>query len=100
MTPGASCTPFRDFVAAERWSASLTICGTCWGESCLGWEIAFELRLKRARHVRIYADVLVITEDRVFSLEFKMKDKIDPDEALEQAAKYCAVSGDRLRAEV
>lgn len=58
------------------------------GESCLDWELAFELRLKRARHVRIYADVLVITEDRVFSLEFKMKNAVDPDEVL-QAAKYC-----------
>ena len=58
------------------------------GQSCLNWEIAFELRLKRARRVRIYADVLIITENRVFSLEFKMKDRIDPDEVL-QAAKYC-----------
>ena len=58
------------------------------GDSCLDWEIAFELRLKRSRYVRIYADVLVITENRVFSLEFKMKDTIDPDEVL-QAAKYC-----------
>ena len=58
------------------------------GESCLDWEIAFEFRLKRARHVRIYADVLVVTEDRVFSLEFKMKDAIDPEE-VSQAAKYC-----------
>ena len=58
------------------------------GESCLGWEIAFELRLKRSRHVRIYADVLVLTEDRVFALEFKMKDTIEPEEVL-QAAKYC-----------
>ena len=58
------------------------------GESCLEWEIAFELRLKRSRSVRIYADVLIITENRVFSLEFKMKDRIDPDEVL-QAAKYC-----------
>ena len=58
------------------------------GESCLGWELVFELRLKRSRHVRIYADVLVITENRVFSLEFKMKDAVDPDEVL-QAAKYC-----------
>ena len=57
------------------------------GESCLGWEIAFELRLKRSRHVRIYADVLVIPEDRVFSLEFKMKDSVEPEEVL-QAAKY------------
>ena len=58
------------------------------GESCLTWEIAFELRLKRSRHVRIYADVLVITENRVFALEFKMKNTIDPDEVT-QAAKYC-----------
>lgn len=51
------------------------------------WEIAFELRIRRAKYIRIFADVLVITEDRVFSLEFKMKDKIDPEEVL-QAAKY------------
>ena len=57
------------------------------GEACLNWEIAFELRLKRSRCVRIYADVLVITENRVFSLEFKMKDRIDPKE-IQQAAKY------------
>ncbi len=58
------------------------------GDSCLGWEIVFELRLKRARYVRIYADVLVITENRVFSLEFKMKNGPEHDEVL-QAAKYC-----------
>ena len=57
------------------------------GDGCLNWEIAFELRLKRSKHVRIYADVLVITEERVFALEFKMKDKVDPDEVL-QSAKY------------
>ena len=57
------------------------------GARCLDWEIAFELRLKRSRHVRIYADVLVITKDKVFSLEFKMKDRIDPDE-VSQSAKY------------
>ena len=57
------------------------------GEACLNWEIAFELRLKRSRCVRIYADVLVITENRVFSLEFKMKDRIDPKE-IRQSAKY------------
>lgn len=51
------------------------------------WEICFELRIKRSRHVRIYADVLVITQDRVFSLEFKMKDAIDTEEEL-QAVKY------------
>ncbi len=58
------------------------------GESCLGWELVFELRLKRARYVRIYADVLVVTENRVFSLEFKMKNGPEHDEVL-QAAKYC-----------
>ena len=57
------------------------------GTACDEWEIAFELRLRRSRYVRIYADVLVVTEDRVFSLEFKMKDAVDPDEIL-QAAKY------------
>ena len=57
------------------------------GEHCLDWELAFELRLKRSRHVRLYADVLVITENKVFSLEFKMKDAVDPREVL-QAAKY------------
>ena len=51
------------------------------------WEIVFELRMNRARWIRIYADVLVITPDRVFSLEFKMKDAVDPEEVL-QAAKY------------
>ena len=58
------------------------------GEACLDWELVFELRLKRSRHVRIYADVLVLTENRVFSLEFKMKDQTQPEEVL-QAAKYC-----------
>ena len=51
------------------------------------WEIAFELRLKKGKYVRLYADVLVITEDKIFSLEFKMKDVIDPDE-VQQSAKY------------
>ncbi len=51
------------------------------------WEIAFELRINRARYIRIYADVLVITEDKVFSLEFKIKDVIEPSEVA-QAAKY------------
>jgi hypothetical protein len=54
---------------------------------CLDWEIAFELRLKRSRYVRIYADVLVITDRYIFALEFKMKDRIDPDE-IRQSAKY------------
>lgn len=58
------------------------------GDPCLNWEIAFEFRLKRSRRVRIYADVLVITEDRVFSLEFKMKDAVDGED-VSQAAKYC-----------
>ena len=57
------------------------------GEDCLDWEIAFELRLKRSRYVRVYADVLVITEDCVFALEFKMKDRVDPEEIM-QSAKY------------
>ena len=58
------------------------------GDACLDWEIAFEFRLKRARRIRIYADVLVITEDRVFSLEFKMKNAVDGED-VSQAAKYC-----------
>lgn len=57
------------------------------GVSGPDWEIAFELRINRARYIRIYADVLVITENKVFSLEFKMKAKIEPEEIL-QAAKY------------
>ena len=57
------------------------------GQQCLNWEIAFELRIKKTRSVRIYADVLVITEDHAFSLEFKMKDRIDQGE-VQQAAKY------------
>ena len=52
------------------------------------WEIVFELRINRARMIRIYADVLVITPEKVFSLEFKMKSTVEPDEVL-QAAKYC-----------
>ena len=51
------------------------------------WELVFEFRLNRARWIRIYADVLLITRERVFSLEFKMKNAIDPDEVV-QAAKY------------
>ena len=57
------------------------------GSRCLDWEIVFELRLKRSKHIRIYADVLVITENKVFSLEFKMKDAVDPGEVM-QSAKY------------
>ena len=51
------------------------------------WEIVFELRFNQARRIRIYADVLVITPREVFSLEFKMKNVVDPEEVL-QAAKY------------
>lgn len=51
------------------------------------WEILFELRIKKARYIRIYADVLVITNDKVFSLEFKMNDKIEQEE-IKQASKY------------
>ena len=54
-----------------------------------GWEIVFELRLRRSRMIRIYADVLVITGTHVFSLEFKMKDVIEPEEVA-QAVKYTA----------
>ena len=52
------------------------------------WELAFEFRINKGRYIRIYADVLLITGARAFSLEFKMKDAIDPDE-VSQAAKYC-----------
>lgn len=57
------------------------------GVSCGEWEIAFEVRINRGRYIRIYTDVLVVTEDRVFSLEFKMKDRVVQKE-LQQAAKY------------
>ena len=57
------------------------------GVDCDGWEIAFELRIKLAKWVRIYADVLVVTPTHAFSLEFKMKDAIE-DEEVRQAAKY------------
>ena len=52
-----------------------------------GWEIVFELRFNPRRRIRIYTDVLVITPEKVFPLEFKMKNKIEPEEVL-QAAKY------------
>ncbi len=51
------------------------------------WELVFEFRLKRGRRIRIYADVLIITRQKVFSLEFKMKKKVLQEEVL-QAAKY------------
>lgn len=52
------------------------------------WEIVFELRIKKSKHIRIYADVLLITKRFVFSMEFKMKDGIENDE-VSQCAKYC-----------
>lgn len=51
------------------------------------WEIAFEVRIRLSKSVRIYADVLVLMPGRVFSLEFKMKDEI-LDEEVKQSAKY------------
>lgn len=54
----------------------------------MDWEIVFELRIDRARRIRIYADVLVITPGMVFSLEFKMKNAVESEEVI-QAAKYC-----------
>ena len=51
------------------------------------WVIAFELKLKHSKWVRIYADVLVITPEKLFSLEFKMKEVVVPEE-VRQAAKY------------
>ena len=52
------------------------------------WEIVFELRIKKSKHIRIYADVLLVTKRYAFSLEFKMKDKIEQEE-VDQCAKYC-----------
>lgn len=52
------------------------------------WEIAFELRIKRAKTIRIYADVILITDNKVFSLEFKMKDTEEAED-IAQAVKYC-----------
>lgn len=57
------------------------------GIRCSDWEIIFELRIRRAHSIRIYADVLVLTENQAYSLEFKMKDTIDPEE-IAQSAKY------------
>lgn len=57
------------------------------GMNCDSWEISFEFRLNRSRMIRIYADVLIVTRNHVFSLEFKMKNTVDPDEVI-QAAKY------------
>ena len=58
-----------------------------YGLDCSSWEVAFELRIKRAKWIRIYADVLVVTPECAFSLEFKMKDAGDQTE-IDQAAKY------------
>ncbi|MBQ9002354.1 MAG: hypothetical protein IJ087_10915 [Eggerthellaceae bacterium] len=58
-----------------------------YGVSCSDWEVAFELRIRRAKWVRIYADVLVCAPTHAFSLEFKMKDAGDQAE-VDQAAKY------------
>lgn len=52
------------------------------------WEIVFELRIKKSKHIRIYADVLLVTRRHVFALEFKMKDRIEQEE-VGQCAKYC-----------
>ena len=66
---------------------------TDFGMDVRSWELAFELRIRRAKWVRIYADVLVIVPEGpsvpsyAFSLEFKMKGAIDPSEVA-QAAKY------------
>lgn len=57
------------------------------GHNLQNWEIGFELRIKRSRHIRIYADVILVADQKVFSLEFKMKDKALPED-VEQAAKY------------
>ena len=56
-------------------------------DSMADWEVVFELKFNLMRRIRIFADVLVIAPGKVFSLEFKMKNKIDPEEVL-QAAKY------------
>ncbi len=56
------------------------------------WELVFELRIKRSRHIRIYTDVLLLTPLHCFSLEFKMKNKIDPEEVA-QAFKYARFLG-------
>ena len=55
--------------------------------SVLDWELAFEVRMNRARYIRIYADVLLIAGQHAFSLEFKMKGA-PVEEELRQAVKY------------
>ena len=76
---------FRD--CRQTMLGLFTDLGEMMGDTYLDWEIAFEVRLKRGKCIRIYTDVLVITENKVFSLEFKMKNKAEPEEIL-QAAKY------------
>jgi len=77
---------FRDCRETIR-ALFLDLDGMIGREAYEDWEVVFEMRLNRGRRIRIYADVLIITRQRVFSLEFKMKDKIDPEE-VKQAAKY------------
>ncbi len=57
------------------------------GVDCREWEVSFELRIRRARRIRIYTDVLAISPLYAFPLEFKMKDAIEQEE-VQQAAKY------------
>ena len=78
---------FHSFLDARQTMATLFDDLHDAGVRCDGWELVFELRIKRSKWIRIYADVLVVAPDYVFSLEFKMKDAIDQDE-VDQAAKY------------
>ena len=80
---------FHSFKDSRTVMRSLFVDLSAAGVDTSDWEIVFELRLRRSRMIRIYADVLVITADRVFSLEFKMKDVIEPEEVA-QAVKYTA----------
>lgn len=73
---------FRDEYATMR-----QLFGDLSEVDCADWEVCFEVRIKRGRRVRIYTDVLVIAPGWAFSLEFKMKDAIEPEEVA-QAAKY------------
>ncbi len=80
---------FRDtYEAMQALFADIEEMSGAAAELFSGWEIAFELRINRSRcYIRIYADVLLITPDYVFSLEHKMKVRIDSGE-VDQAAKY------------
>ncbi len=73
---------FRDEYATMR-----QLFGDLSEVDCADWEVCFEVRIKRGRRVRIYTDVLVAAPGWAFSLEFKMKDAIEPEEVA-QAAKY------------